>query len=122
MGSALNSHNIKKGRFIWWKFHGVESNWNCPAIIIWVGRHGKTFRIRSLDTMLEYPHAFESKLGRHADAIRKSMRRASIAEVNAYLDARDSDLEDAVARTKEAHTEATAAYEHFRKIRKKFDL
>lgn len=92
--NPLNAENVEIGRLLW--YHGFTSTfrWNCPAIITWVDKKARVFRVRSMDDMLEQDQEYDFDFAEGLPYSRKTMRVASETEVEEYLRGEGKTLAD----------------------------
>ena len=90
----LCSEHIDVGRLLW--YHGFTScfEWNCPAVITWVDKEARCFRVRSLDDMTEQKQGYTFDYSSGQPYSRLTMRLATQDEVIAWLKEEGKNLKD----------------------------
>ena len=82
--SQLQAKDIAVGTLIWYSGFTSLSSWDCPAIIYSLNSEGR-FLVMSLDDMKKQTQEYDLEVGEYSPTSRKTMRLASVAEVDAYL-------------------------------------
>lgn len=117
MVTKLTKKDVKIGTLLWYKGATTMSNWNCPAMIVWISSNGSQFRVRAFDDMHVQEQTYETDPKRDSSDSRMSMRLASIEEVREYLTTQIAKHINAVAEAEAAVRAAKAELRVFQKVR-----
>ncbi len=115
----LPANHIKVGAFIWYSGRTSIGSWDCPAVITRVNSRKRTFRVRSLDDMLEQTQVYDFDISEHTPDSRLTMRPIDPSIAVNYMRSMGEQLANEHASLEQQIEEKAKALAKFRRFQAK---
>lgn len=122
ISNPLLAEHIKVGTYFWYDGFTSAGSWSCPGVVTRVNTKKRTFKVRSLDDMIEQDVQYPFDAKKDPSSGRNTMRIVDDETVRLYLVERKKSLEMDVRHKRTAAESADASLALFLEEAKKLNI